>query len=540
MEEDNNNIAYIPSFRKYVEVWMNNEFIGMNNGKNPDVICDFRVEAECCTVSGVQVNVLSNRNTEIKNYYVPYPTDIESFRANLSRACRTCLGVFDPKRCLTYVRLAISHQTMRKEETDILGWSPEHQVWFFNDYVLHKDGNCVLPKDNDVIFVNTKNDPPPPLLLGPPVDTNASIEALRECVGIYLRIYKKRDLAWEALTTMGWAFSYAGANPGDNHPILLMHGTGGRGKTTVLDFVKELFGISTTAGDWTKSALYKALSHYSQVPLILDDATMSNSGEREEREIMSILKQSFNGAVRVTTVSKDVARSVPIYSANTLPALEPAAMSRCVMLNYGPGPQGEPSDETTLNATREQLAPRARKAWYVLSRDIGLSGEVVGVRFPQGLISRVRNSHTRVISASLNLLRVVQGDEYDAGPFLEWANTKWLPCLQHIQRDGNIVQRIFEARESRDCPNAVTFVGNKWRLNRVKIFAELLPDLKGNQRQYMQELETLCGPVRQSGPNRFFELSQEEADKLCGYPVSPPELTVFIRPNFNSSKRIFG
>lgn len=166
-------------------------------------------------------------------------------------------------------------------EPDCIGWLPEDKIWVFGN-VAFIGGKEMRPDDQGIFWTDKCGYKPVPL--GVSSGKNVISEgipylSMHKCEFEALRGKLAESIGYfEATTCLGWAFSVLFMEDVFKHygcfPFLFITGRRRSGKSTVAEWMMNLFGLENTgkqAADTTPVAVQRYMSYYSALPFFLDE-----------------------------------------------------------------------------------------------------------------------------------------------------------------------------------------------------------------------------------------------------------------------------
>lgn len=239
------------------------------------------------------------------------------------------------------------------------------KAWIFKNLMITDSGAEIEPDENGVFWLSGKSNG---IKLKstrdseeydgiPVINTSLSKEEADKLLGDTLvgltKILKSPGMS---LLVLGWAY----ANVYSNHiyradggfGILMLWGTGGKGKSTIAGWVQKFFGLNDRVASTSVQQLRTAIgferigAFYSSIPLFLDELRADEESNRHLAMIRSwydrtsrVVADKEKNSIRVVPV-----RSTLLMAGEDLPA-DPATRERCVMLRVPPMSEQE---KTTL------------------------------------------------------------------------------------------------------------------------------------------------------------------------------------------------
>lgn len=170
-------------------------------------------------------------------------------------------------------------------EPDCIGWLPEDKIWIFGNVAFieeNKEVKEMRPDDQGIFWTEKQGYKPVPLgvMSGKnPIAEGIPYLSMHQCNFNEIKSKLAESIGeFEATTCLGWAFSVIMMEEIFKlygcFPFLFITGRRRSGKSTVAEWMMNLFGLENTgkqAADTTPVAVQRYMSYYSSLPFFLDE-----------------------------------------------------------------------------------------------------------------------------------------------------------------------------------------------------------------------------------------------------------------------------
>ena len=327
-------------------------------------------------------------NTVLKTRNAEYPNLFKREAFNSKKQFLSALPSVDlqyygsDKETQALLAMVTSKELPMRKGTTVLGRAGD--LWVTNDGILSKDGWI---EDPELVYIPSEVEFDRRVHYPTPKD---EVALIKQVIPLLLMLNEGKII----LPVLGWFFATPFV-PGFRHrmrhfPLLVVWGTHGGGKSSLLSLLWRLFGVESELFSATETpfTFLRLFSGTNTIPIIIDEFKPYNMKENETRLLLRFLKRLYDGEIEhrgrpdLSLVAYHLQAPTAIAGETTPIALESALVERVIQVNLNPdtltansphvkafnklasvGPEGFafPYIRWCLRANQDELMTEARK-----------------------------------------------------------------------------------------------------------------------------------------------------------------------------------
>jgi len=249
---------------------------------------------------------------------------------------------------LDIIKEALGHNTEEAKRIDVLGWSPDHEVYVFANGIIRQRKFAGINKFG-IVKVNEER------LFIPPMSEiymddegysserrfiyKSSVITTSEFSSLIQQAYGVNGIIG-LLFTIGSIFSDIIARELDFFPLLFLYGTAGSGKTSFANFFLGFFGEPqnpiSLSGHSTGKAMMRKLSQYNNAMIFLNEYKPDIAGKIDDMIVNIYDRVGYDRALMTNDnrTSQTKVSSGVVVDGNFLPIKHPRTFSRLIQLDF--------------------------------------------------------------------------------------------------------------------------------------------------------------------------------------------------------------